>query len=267
MLRCIPISLFLSLRPHAPSPASLHMAKLMLPPLEVLQKENVDDGSQQQVQPSAPSVAAMGPGCALPIMLQRDEVDRLPSTSPIEKLYRYMWRRKVRLLPSLVCPGKWVPCRQGKSVAALGTLIACHVVSVVLVVLRGGPHACLPVRSSSPLFLHLTFNLSPHSRGRHGHAAAGSWPVLCWGLRLCDMVWSNSCRHGCSHGYADGMGMCRGMCTTCCSTWGSGWTAACGLSLMSWMCCAYWTSSITSQVCLPKSSQMAEQVAPCCICD
>lgn len=51
-------------------------------------------GNELQVQPSAPSVA-MTPGCALPIMLQRDHVDRLPSTSPVEKLYRYMWRRKV----------------------------------------------------------------------------------------------------------------------------------------------------------------------------
>ncbi|MCJ1422151.1 hypothetical protein MMC29_000030 [Sticta canariensis] len=53
-----------------------------------------EGGDEMQVQTSAPSVA-MGPGCALPIMLQRDDVDRLPSTSPIEKLYRYMWRRKV----------------------------------------------------------------------------------------------------------------------------------------------------------------------------
>ena len=51
-------------------------------------------GHEMQVQASAPSVA-MGPGCPLPIMLQPDDVDRLPSTSPIEKLYRYMWRRKV----------------------------------------------------------------------------------------------------------------------------------------------------------------------------
>ena len=48
-----------------------------------------------QVQQSGPSLAA--PGCVLPIMLKREDVDRLPNTSPIEKLYRYMWRRKVQL--------------------------------------------------------------------------------------------------------------------------------------------------------------------------
>lgn len=62
----------------------------------VEQKARASDDTH--VQASLPSVANMGPGCALPIMLHRDDVDRLPSTTPIEKLYRYMWRRKVRLL-------------------------------------------------------------------------------------------------------------------------------------------------------------------------
>ena len=42
------------------------------------------------------------PGCAihLPILLRRDTVDQLPKISPVEQLYRYMWRRKVGL-PSM----------------------------------------------------------------------------------------------------------------------------------------------------------------------
>ena len=36
--------------------------------------------------------------------LQEDEMPRLPGTSPIEKLYRYMWRRKV---------GCFTPCIVG----------------------------------------------------------------------------------------------------------------------------------------------------------
>ncbi|KAK9792705.1 hypothetical protein WJX73_008294 [Symbiochloris irregularis] len=69
-----------------------------------------EDG-ELQVQPSVPSVAAMGPGCALPIMLQRDDVDRLPSTSPIEKLYRFMWRRKGDVYHLLFNLGEWLDGR------------------------------------------------------------------------------------------------------------------------------------------------------------
>ena len=51
----------------------------------------------QQSEASGDSFSRRQPGCAIhfPIMLRRDTVDKLPKISPVEQLYRYMWRRKV----------------------------------------------------------------------------------------------------------------------------------------------------------------------------
>ena len=57
----------------------------------------------KQSEASGDSFSHRQPGCAIhfPILLRRDTVDKLPKISPVEQLYRYMWRRKVR--PAVTC--------------------------------------------------------------------------------------------------------------------------------------------------------------------
>ena len=98
------------------------------------------------VERSEASFPGGQPGCTirLPVLLHRDAVEKLPNISPVERLYRFMWRRKVS-------PYKLLACSLEGQLLAVALWLArsarhglsCHD-QLLLIRQAFGPHCRLP---------------------------------------------------------------------------------------------------------------------------